>query len=83
MNSNPNKVIFPCRFSFLHCWEPESVQGSEPKYSVSAIIPKTDTTTVNRIKTAIVGASGYTGGELLRFLHTHGEVEVVAATSRQ
>ena len=38
-NKNPNKVIIPCRFSFLHCWEPDSVNGSEPKYSVSAIIP--------------------------------------------
>ena len=50
---NPNKVIIPCRFSFLHCWEPDSVNGSEPKYSVSAIIPKSDTATVNAIKAAI------------------------------
>jgi hypothetical protein len=50
---NPNKVIVPCRFSFLHCWEPDSVNGSEPKYSVSAIIPKSDTATVNAIKAAI------------------------------
>lgn len=40
--SNPKKVMIPCRFSFLHCWEPDSVNGSEPKYSVSAIIPKSD-----------------------------------------
>ena len=53
---NPNKVIIPCRFSFLHCWEPDSVNGSEPKYSVSAIIPKTDTATVNKIKAAIESA---------------------------
>ena len=50
---NPTKVIIPCRFSFLHCWEPDSVNGSEPKYSVSAIIPKSDTATVNGIKAAI------------------------------
>mgnify|MGYP001203911053 CR=1 FL=1 len=50
---NPTKVIVPCRFSFLHCWEPDSVNGSEPKYSVSAIIPKSDTATVNAIKAAI------------------------------
>ena len=50
---NPTKVIIPCRFSFLHCWEPDSVNGSEPKYSVSAIIPKSDTATVNAIKAAI------------------------------
>ncbi|NYB52337.1 MAG: N-acetyl-gamma-glutamyl-phosphate reductase [Methanobacteriaceae archaeon] len=35
------------------------------------------------LEVAIIGASGYTGGELLRFLETHEEVEVVAATSRQ
>ncbi len=37
---------------------------------------------MNRIKTAIVGASGYTGMELLRLLLTHPGVELVAATSR-
>lgn len=38
---------------------------------------------MTRIKTAIVGASGYTGMELLRLLLTHPGVELVAATSRQ
>src|SRR6478609_10249356 len=38
---------------------------------------------MNRIKTAIVGASGYTGMELLRLLLVHPGVELVAATSRQ
>jgi N-acetyl-gamma-glutamyl-phosphate reductase len=38
---------------------------------------------MNRIKTAIVGASGYTGMELLRILLGHPGVELVAATSRQ
>ena len=38
---------------------------------------------MQRIKTAIVGASGYTGQELLRLLLVHPQVEVVAATSRQ
>ena len=35
------------------------------------------------IKATIIGASGYTGGELLRLLIPHPEVEVVQATSRQ
>ena len=35
------------------------------------------------IKIGIVGASGYTGGELLRFLNNHPETEIVAATSRK
>ena len=52
-NTNPTKVIVPCRFSYLHCWEPDSVNGSEPKYSVSAIVPKSDTKTINAIKAAI------------------------------
>jgi len=34
------------------------------------------------IKTAIIGGSGYTGGELLRLLVAHPEVEVVQVTSR-
>lgn len=34
------------------------------------------------IKASIIGASGYTGGELLRLLIAHPEVEVVQATSR-
>lgn len=38
---------------------------------------------MNPIKTAIVGASGYTGMELLRLLLVHPDVELVAATSRQ
>ncbi len=38
---------------------------------------------MERIKTAIVGASGYTGQELLRLLLVHPGVELVAATSRQ
>ena len=38
---------------------------------------------MERIKVAIIGASGYTGQELLRLLLLHPDVELVAATSRQ
>jgi N-acetyl-gamma-glutamyl-phosphate reductase len=38
---------------------------------------------MNRIKIAIVGASGYTGMELLRLLLIHPGVEITAVTSRQ
>lgn len=51
--ANVTKVIVPCRFSYLHCWEPDSVNGGDPKYSVSAIIPKSDTKTINAIKAAV------------------------------
>jgi N-acetyl-gamma-glutamyl-phosphate reductase len=37
---------------------------------------------VNKIKTAIIGASGYTGMELLRILLSHPAVELTAVTSR-
>jgi N-acetyl-gamma-glutamyl-phosphate reductase len=37
----------------------------------------------NMIQVAIIGASGYTGGELFRFLKDHPQVEVLTATSRQ
>ncbi len=38
---------------------------------------------MKRVKTAIVGASGYTGMELLRLLLVHPAVDLVAVTSRQ
>ena len=52
-NTTATKVIVPCRFSYLHCWEPDSVNGGDPKYSVSAIVPKSDTKTLEAIKAAI------------------------------
>ena len=52
-NNISTRVIIPCRFSYLHCWEPDSVNGGDPKYSVSAIIQKNDAKTVNAIKKAI------------------------------
>jgi len=38
---------------------------------------------VTRTKIAVVGASGYTGEELVRLLLAHPQVDLVAATSRQ
>lgn len=55
MNNNINlaKVIVSCRLSYANIWEPQSINGSEPKYSVSAIIPKSDKATIAKIKAAI------------------------------
>ena len=47
------KVVVPCRFSYLHCWEAVKINGGEPKYSVSAIIPKSDKATIKKIREAI------------------------------
>lgn len=41
------------RASFVHIFEPQSINGSDPKYSVSLIIPKSDTETIGKIKAAI------------------------------
>ena len=40
------------RASFVHVFEPQSINGSEPKYSCSLIIPKSDTVTVGKIREA-------------------------------
>lgn len=60
---NPTKVITGpnTRFSYVNAWEPKSINGGTPKYSVSLIIPKDDTTTVKKIKDAIKAA--YEEGE--------------------
>ena len=45
------------RFSFCHIFEPQAPQGGgDPKYSVTLLIPKSDTTTLNKIKAAIAEA---------------------------
>lgn len=54
---NPTKVVTgKCTFSYLNCWDPKSINGGTPKFSVSLIIPKSDTKTVNKIKEAIKAA---------------------------
>ena len=53
MTVQNTKVIVPCRLSYAHIWEPDSVNGSEPKYSVSCIIDKDDKDTIVKIQKAI------------------------------
>ena len=49
------------RWSYVNCWEPKSINGSAPKYSIQLLIPKTDTATVNKVRAAIEAA--YHDGE--------------------
>ena len=60
---NPTKVItgVNTRWSYANVWQPKSINGGAPKYSVSLIIPKSDTKTVAKIKAAIQAA--YEEGE--------------------
>lgn len=55
---NPTKVItgVNTKWSYANVWDPKSINGGTPKYSVSLIIPKSDTVTVNKIKAAIEAA---------------------------
>lgn len=56
-NNQETKVVTgEVRFSYAHVWEPASVNGGDEKYSVSILIPKTDTKTINTIKKAIDAA---------------------------
>lgn len=61
--SNPMKVITDpeTRWSYANVWEPKSINGGTPKYSVSLIIPKSDTKTIAKIEAAIKAA--YKEGE--------------------
>lgn len=60
--ANPTKVITgEVRLSYANLWEPKSINGGAPKYSVSLIIPKSDKRTLDKIKAAIQAA--YTEGE--------------------
>ncbi len=49
------------RWSYANVWEPKSINGGTPKYSVSLIIPKSDTKTIAKIQAAIEAA--YKEGE--------------------
>ncbi len=65
------RVVIPCRISFANIWEPKSVNGSEPKYSVSCIVPKNDTQTITKIREAVeaakeLGKAKKWGGEIPR-----------------
>lgn len=44
------------RLSYANVWEPRSINGGTEKYSVSLIIPKSDTETINSINAAIDAA---------------------------
>ncbi len=63
IHSDPAKVITGpgTRWSYAHVWEPWAIRNGKPKYSVSLIIPKSDTRTLAKIHAAIEAA--YKEGE--------------------
>ena len=58
IKQNKTKVITgtQTRLSYFHGWEPASINGGAEKYSVSVLIPKSDTETINVINAAIDAA---------------------------
>ena len=66
---NPTKVITGVvRLSYANVWEPKSINGGAEKYSVSLIIPKSDTKTLSAINEAVNAAieegKGKFGGKI-------------------
>ena len=57
-NMNRTKVItgINTKLSYFHGWEPVSINGGAEKYSVSVLIPKDDTETVNAVNKTIDAA---------------------------
>ena len=55
---NSTKVITgpETRWSYANVWQPKAIDGGAPKYSVSLIIPKSDTKTIEKIRAAIQAA---------------------------
>lgn len=57
-NAATKVVTGMARLSYAHIWEPASIDGlSDKKYSVSVVIPKSDTRTVSAVKNAINAAA--------------------------
>ena len=84
---NPTKVVTGMvRFSYAHVWEPDSIDGGTPKYSVAILIPKTDMKTLTDVqagvqaaidagKTKLAGANGQVNVAALKTPLRDGDAE--------
>lgn len=66
---NPTKIVTGIvRLSYANVWEAKSINGGTPKFSVSLIIPKSDTKTIAAINAAVDAAieegKGKFGGKI-------------------
>ena len=78
---NNTKVIISARASYLYAFEPDSINGSDPKYSVSLIIDKKDTDLIAKIKKAVEqakedGKSKWGNGKSQQILNYHFVMEI-------
>ena len=63
-NINTKVITGKVRLSYANVWEPASINGGEEKYSVSLIIPKSDTATIGAIQAAVRAAACFVGGRI-------------------
>lgn len=57
IDNNATKVITgKVRLSYVHIFEPQTVDGGEEKYSTAILIPKSDKETLRKIKAAVEAA---------------------------
>lgn len=68
MNQATKVITGEVRFSYLHVFEKSSINGSDEKYSVSLLIPKSDKKTIAAINKAVEAAKqagiGKFGGKI-------------------
>lgn len=57
MSQETKMITGVVRFSYCHLFEPDSINGSDPKYSLSIIIDKDDKTTLDKVEKAIQAAT--------------------------
>ena len=55
-NLNTKVITGKVRFSYVNVWEAKSINGSNPKYSISLLIPKSDAKTLDSVRQAIESA---------------------------
>lgn len=71
---NTKVITGVARLSYANVWEPQSIDGGEPKYSTSILIPKDDKETLRKIKTVVDGlkeqAKAKYNGKLPAKFHT-------------
>ena len=57
MSKNRNmvtkRIVIPCRFAYLHCWNPVEQYNGVQKYTIAAVIDKSDQPTVDVVREAI------------------------------
>ena len=56
-NQTTKVITGKCRLSYAHLFKPQAIdEGTEPKYSVCLLIPKSDKGTLTKIKAAVEAA---------------------------